>query len=127
VNGLESEKRLLQEARELLNAGVENLDPPTERRLREIRIRALQAAQEQRPGFLSPRRWVMAGSFAAAALAAVFFLWTSPSPDPLPKTGQVEDLEILTSQERIDFYQNLDFYRWLEKKGAGPGKNGNPS
>jgi hypothetical protein len=70
----------------------------------------------------------MVGSFAAATMAAVaVFFWLSPSPEPLPTTGQVEDLEIITSQERLDFYQNLDFYRWLETNENGVRTNGKAS
>jgi hypothetical protein len=128
MNAKDPEKILLERAKDLLNLGSEGLGPQTERRLEEIRLRALQAGEEKHPGFFSPRRWVMAGSFAAATLAAVaIFFWLSPSPEPLPATGEVEDLEIITSQERIDLYQNLDFYRWLETTGKGVGTNGKAS
>ncbi len=113
MNSTDPEKALVERARGLLSRRVENLKPQTERRLEDIRVRALSAAEEKRPGFFSPGRWVMAGSFAAATVvAAAFFFWPNPSPEPLP-AGQVEDLEIITSQEQLDFYQNLDFYRWL--------------
>ena len=128
MNAKDPEKLLLEKAKDLLNLGVESLGPQTERRLGDIRVRALSAAEEKRPGFFSARRWVMVGSFAAATLAAVaIFFWLSPSPEPLPTTGQVEDLEIITSQERLDFYQNLDFYRWLETNENGVRTNGKAS
>ena len=128
MNAKDPEKLLLEKAKDLLNLGVESLGPQTERRLEDIRVRALSAAEEKRPGFFSPRRWVMVGSFAAATMAAVaVFFWMSPSPEPLPTTGQVEDLEIITSQERLDFYQNLDFYRWLETNENGVKTNGKAS
>ena len=128
MNAKDPEKLLLEKAKDLLNLGVESLGPQTERRLEDIRVRALSAAEEKRPGFFSPRRWVMVGSFAAATMAAVaIFFWLSSSPEPLPTTGQVEDLEIITSQERLDFYQNLDFYRWLETNENGVRTNGKAS
>jgi hypothetical protein len=128
MNPKDPEKLLLEKAKDLLNLGAETLGPQTARRLEGIRVRALSAAEEKRPGFFSPRRWVMVGGFAAATMAAVaLFFWLSPSPEPLPTTGQVEDLEIITSQERIDFYQNLDFYHWLETTGKGVRTNGKVS
>jgi hypothetical protein len=128
MNAKDPEKLLLEKAKDLLNLGVESLGPQTEQRLRDIRVRALSAAEEKLPGFFFPRRWVMVGSFAAATMAAVaVFFWMSPSPEPLPTTGQVEDLEIITSQERLDFYQNLDFYRWLETNENGVKTNGKAS
>ena len=119
MNTKDPEELLLERAKDLLDRGVENLGPQTERRLEDIRFRALSAGEEKRPGFFSFRRWVMVGGFAAATAAAVaLFFWMSPSPQPLP-TGHVEDLEIITAKERLDFYQNIDFYRWLETNGNG--------
>jgi len=127
MNAKDPEKLLLEKAKDLLNLGVESLGPQTERQLGDIRIRALSAAEEKRPGSFSPRRWVMVGGLAAATMAAVaLFFWLSPSPESLP-TGHVEDLEIITSKERMDLYQNMDFYRWLETTENGARKNGKAS
>ena len=127
MNARDSEEQFLERARDLLDRGVENLAPQTGRRLEDIRFRALSADEEKRPGFFSLRRWVMVGSFAAATAATVaLFFWLSPSPQPLP-TGHVEDLEIITAKERLDFYQNLDFYRWLETNENGIRTNGKAS
>lgn len=117
------EESFLQAARGLLDEGMRNLDARTEQRLERARMRALEAAGEgSRESFLR-RRWVMFGSFATAATAAIAaFLWLNASPGVLP-ARQVEDFEIITSREKIDFYQNLDFYRWLaageNEKAAG--------
>jgi hypothetical protein len=113
MNAKDPEKLFLEKVQDLLNQGTENLGSHTERRLEELRGSALTAAEEKRSRFFPPRRWVLVGSFAMATLAAVgVFFWLSPSATP-PPTGQLEDLEIITSQERLDFYQDLDFYRWL--------------
>jgi hypothetical protein len=116
MNANDPEKLLLEKAQGLLDQGVENLGSHIERRLEEIRAGALSVAVEKRSKFFLPRRWVLAGSFAMATLAAaalLFFL--SPSTETLP-TGDLEDLEIITSKDRLDIYQNLDFYRWLGSK-----------
>ncbi|MGE5253553.1 MAG: hypothetical protein ACM3N7_06285 [Planctomycetaceae bacterium] len=123
MNVKDPEKLFLEKAQDLLDRGTENLGSWTERRLEEIRSQALMTAGEKRTRFFSRRRWVLAGSFAMATLAAVFFFWPSPSPPP-PPTGPIEDLEIITSPERIDFYQNLDFYRWLGSKEFRTSPNG---
>jgi len=107
------EELFLEKVQDILDHGTENLGSQTEERLEDIRGQALMAAGEKRSRFFPPRRWVLAGSFAMVTLAAVgLFLWLSPSTET-PPAGEIEDLEIITSQERIDFYQNLDFYRWL--------------
>ena len=113
MNAKDSEELFLEKVQGILDHGTKNLGSRTGQRLEEIRGQALMAAGEKRSRFFPPRHWVLVGSFATVALAAVgLFLWLSPSPPP-PPTGEIEDLEIITSQERIDFYQNLDFYRWL--------------
>jgi hypothetical protein len=124
MNAKDPEKVFLEKVQDLLNHGTENLGSQTERRLQDIRGEALTAAGEKRSRFFPPRRWVLVGSFAMATLAAVaLFFWLSPSATP-PPTGQLEDLEIITSQERIDFYQNLDFYRWVGSKEIRKRPNG---
>ena len=116
MNIKDPEERFLEKVQGILDQGTENLGTRTEQRLEEIRDQALMAAGEKRSRFLLPRRWVLAGSFAMVTLAAVgLFLWLSPSTET-PPAGEIEDLEIITSQERIDLYQNLDFYRWLGSK-----------
>jgi hypothetical protein len=51
----------------------------------------------------------------ATLVAAALFFFLSPSTEILP-TGDLDELEIITSRERLDIYQNLDFYRWLGSK-----------
>jgi hypothetical protein len=116
MNANDPEKLLLEKVQDLLDQGTENLGTQTERRLEEIRGRALMDAGEKRSRFLHPRRWVLAGSFAMASLVVVaLFFFLSPSAETLP-TGDLDELEIITSRERFDIYQNLDFYRWLGSK-----------
>ncbi len=124
MNSNDREKQFLEKVKGLLDEGVENLDSQTGQRLERIRIKALESAREKSSGFFTPLRWVMVGGFATAALA--LFFWLNPSPGTL-QVRQVEDFEIITSQERIDFYQNLDFYRWLATEESGPtrGKHSN--
>lgn len=124
MNTKDPEKLFLEKVQHLLDQGVENLGGQTERRLEEARLDALSAVEGKRSGFFLPRRWVLAGSFAMATLvaAALFFL-LSPSTETLP-TGDLDELEIITSRERLDIYQNLDFYRWLGRKESYLRPNG---
>jgi hypothetical protein len=120
MNASDQEKHFLEKARNLLNEGVENLDRQTCQSLQNIRIGALRAMEKSRSGLLVSFRWIMVGGFATATVAAVaLFFWLSTSPENLP-AKQAEDFEIITSQEKIDFYQNLDFYRWLVTEENGP-------
>jgi len=109
----DEEKRFLGKAKDLLGRVVENLDNQTGQRLEHIRTSALRAAREKPSGFFTPLRWIMVGGVGTAMIggAALFFsLNTSPGNFPV---GHAEDFEIITSREPIDFYQNLEFYRWI--------------
>ncbi len=107
------EERISGMVKDLLDEEVKNLDARTKARLEQARTLALDAAGESRWTLFVRRRWLMFGSFATAATAAAaVFLWLHASPGVLP-ARQIEDFEIITSQEKMDFYQNLDFYRWL--------------
>jgi len=116
MNAKDPEKLFLEKVQRLLDQGAQNLGSQTEQRLEEVRLGVLSGAHEKRSRFFLPRRWVLAGSFAMATLvAAALFFFLSPSAEILP-TGDLDELEIITSRERLDIYQNLDFYRWLGSK-----------
>jgi hypothetical protein len=118
--GNDREERFLEKTKDLLNGAAENLDSRTRQRLEHIRISALRSAGEKRSGFFTPLRWVMVGGFATATMAAVaLFFWLNASPGDFP-VRHIEDFEIITSREPIDFYQELDFYRWMTTQN-GPG------
>ncbi|MGA2958192.1 MAG: hypothetical protein ABSF48_21000 [Thermodesulfobacteriota bacterium] len=111
--GIDQEERLLEKAKDLLNGVAENLDGQTGQRLERIRTNVLRAAEEKASGFFTPLRWILVGGFGTATMAAVaLFFWLNPSPRDFP-AKHVEDFEIIISREPIDFYQDLEFYRWM--------------
>jgi hypothetical protein len=112
----EEEKLFLENVNGLLNDGIENLDRRIQQRLEHARIEALKPAPQKRAEFFIPLRWAMVGGFATIiATAAALLFWLPTAPVVLP-AKHIEDLEIITSAEHIDFYQNLDFYLWLATK-----------
>ncbi len=120
MNDHDLENQFLGITKELLGDGVRNLEPESRERLEQIRTKALRLVKEPRTGFFTPMRWIMVGGFATATMAAAaLFFWLSASPGYLA-VRHVEDFEILTSREQIDFYQNLEFYRWLATKEKAP-------
>ncbi len=122
MNANNQEKDFLGKVKDLLDEGFENLNSQTRQRLEQVRLRALSVVGEKRSGFFTPLRWIMVGGFATATMAAVaFFFWMHTSPGVLP-VGHIDDFEIITSDEHVDFYQNLDFYRWLAAKENDPTK-----
>lgn len=108
----EHDKNFVEGMRKLLHATEAEVEPQVRMRLKNARLRALDAAAEQVPWFLRFPRMVTVGSLAAAAVISIS-LWILAERGALP-TSQVEDLELLTNKEQMELYKDLDFYRWLE-------------
>ncbi len=104
----------LRRTRAWLDAGEGDLDPTTRARLRAARREAL-AAHRRTPAWR--QAWpVTAAGLAAAVLVAVLGvrLWTSPGDDLPP----LEDMALLSDPAGPEFYQDLDFYLWLDEAEA---------
>ncbi len=116
----EREKRLLEKARSLLEDPAQ-IEKPTLDRLQEIRREALDAAGEGGWKTLFFPRWKAWGALATAAAAGLAAIVWMDLSSPEIRLKHVEDLEILTSQEPLDVYGELDFYRWLAGKETETG------
>ncbi|HEY0232644.1 MAG TPA: hypothetical protein VGC55_15455 [Dokdonella sp.] len=95
----------------LLDESARNLDAATLSRLNRARQAAL--APRRRPR----QRWLIGGSFAAAALALVIAVGLGHrivSTPVLPADlAAQDDLDALVGEDNPDLYENLDFYAWL--------------
>ncbi len=112
----EREKQIVEKIRGFLNESTESLSPDIRLRLQESRIQALRVVEKRRAWFFPFPRWITVGSLATVMTAIlIFFFWFDVPTQEVP-TKQVEDFEILTSREKIDFYQDLEFFRWLAAK-----------
>jgi len=106
-----------EQAKELLDDSTRNLDAATLSRLNRARQRALEQA---RPRVLRP--WFLPAGLASACavLIAVAVAWHTPTSTVAPTlTGAnagtfAGDLDMMTSDDGIEFYQDLDFYAWLD-------------
>ena len=108
----------IRRARELLDASAQALDAATLSRLNRARQSALQA---RRPRWRMPR-WMPALGFACGgALLLAVVLWApqrhgeTPPPHPPPLAAE---MDIGSADDSIEFYQNLDFYAWLDAQDA---------
>ncbi len=104
-----------------LEASLESLDPETLDRLADARRQALAATRANRDfkhpsplsGFARGSNWLLpAGAMASIAVmvSALGFLINS-TPAIIP--AMTLDIELLSSSEHLDVYDNLDFYHWL--------------
>lgn len=117
---LVDEALFLSAAKSTLDDKADQLDPQTRARLAQIRHQAIQAAADRTSGRRvqrTARWWVPAGGVAVAA-AIVFAVILGPEPALTPEQqpasmAVLEDINILTDSEEIEFYRDLEFYEWL--------------
>lgn len=114
------EALFLSAAKSTLDDKADQLDPQTRARLAQIRQQAIQAAAERttsRSAKLTARWLIPAGGVAvAAAIVLAVILGPEPAltPEQHPASMAVlEDINILTDSEEIEFYRDLEFYEWL--------------
>jgi Protein of unknown function (DUF3619) len=113
MTGKKSEEEFLTEVRTTLDRSTENLGPETLRRLRTARFEALELAGAGRFSWFRLHRWITAGGLTTITVLALgISLWLG-APVQNPPLRQPDDLEILASQDQLDLYKDLDFYRWL--------------
>ena len=120
---MNEEQKFVERARQSLEARAAELDPQLVIQLREARRTALAS-----PRRVGHRGWVPA--LAAASLAAVFVgvMWFGAETQT-PEAGIVQaslengatDFALLTSREDLEFYEQLDFYFWLDQRSADAG------
>jgi hypothetical protein len=122
----EREARFLEKARQSLLASEEQLDTGSLSRLRDARVRAVEAAGARGRGFFRIPNWARIGGVATAAAAIlVFMIWfDTPKPDlPVKNADDIEIVLNVDSADNMDLYEDLDFYEWL----AGAGNGGSSS
>ena len=101
------EKAFTSKVAEQLDESINNIDELTQAKLTAARKRAVdRIGQRSRfPGFT----WGLA---TAATVTLAVSLWMVMPKDDLPPST-VDDLEMLTTFEPLEFYEELDFYQWL--------------
>jgi Protein of unknown function (DUF3619) len=112
-----------EQARRLLDESAQSLDGASLSRLN----RARQAALAQRQPALRP--WFVPAGLASACavLLAVAVVWRAPPPMPANGGAQTPiatalqssgfaagDLDIVSGDDGFEFYQDLEFYAWLD-------------
>jgi len=104
------EDELTTNIRLALDESVDSLDANTLSKIRQIRSRAVEKAEARHvnwPGIIS-------GALATACVMVftVMILLQSPTTlQPVP----IDDLELLSSSEDLELFEDLEFYEWLEE------------
>ena len=104
------EDKLTTNIRLALDESADSLDANTLSKIRQIRSRAVEKAEARHvnwPGIIS-------GALATACVMVftVMILLQSPTTlQPVP----IDDLELLSSSEDLELFEDLEFYEWLEE------------
>ena len=117
-----TEEAFLGQVRQELDRSCDRLDGHTLSRLNSIRHAAVEHGKRQQR---FPGRAMLApfGGLATACVLVVvvslFYQQPESSGQALPDNRTaIEDLDILTSAESLEFFENLEFYQWLEENEA---------
>lgn len=125
------ENKLFQDTRTLLDRRSGELDDTVVAKLRAARLRATEvAARRSHRGTWSrpvghlvgdvqmwsrPVTGLVAASLVLVVAATVWYA------NPTAPRNNFDDLEMLASSESPEFYQDLDFYLWLDERKTRAG------
>ena len=113
MNKSKSEQLLLESINQKLDQSVIDIEPSTKVALRKIRQHALAHTDKKSAALLS---WMKPAPLMAAVslvlILSVSLRMTLDTASTL--TPALEDIPLLTATDDIEFYNDLDFYLWLE-------------
>jgi hypothetical protein len=115
MSGKDMDNEFTERMRTILVGTEQDIGDHARMRLRAARLRAIDTLEERVPWYARVPRWVTAGGLATAfAVILSVSLWHNSERGNMPD-GQVEDVELMTTtNEQLELYKDLDFYRWLE-------------
>ena len=119
----EMQQEFLNAVKSGLDQAHDELDDLTVMRLRQMRNKALQAI----PASVTPAAnvislreqwWMPLTGVAATMVIAVlaFHMTTQAPPQQDDMLSAMEDIQILGAEPELDFYQDLEFYQWLDEQ-----------
>lgn len=111
--------RFEQRVQSLLQASAEELDGRTRSRLTQARHAALEAVGQRRT-----KVWFWALPASATMAAAVLAVMLSINSGQhsgmdggdvqIAATTPVDEFEIVTAEDSLEFYRDVEFYAWLD-------------
>jgi hypothetical protein len=110
---MKPEEAFVKNVRQVLEQDLATFDPDLGARLSRARHATFDKAGS-RSRFWRPGLWLpaVAGGMAAIVFAVSFSLY---SPAPPVATAYAEDLEILATTDPLEFYEDLEFFAWLDE------------
>ena len=90
--------------------GRQTVDRPTRDALQAARLAALDG---RRPA--GSRRWIPAAAMAALLLVVGVWLYPRLGDSSLPGL-EVDDLVVITDEDDLELFEELEFYVWYEQE-----------
>jgi len=94
-------------ARDVLRSGEQSLDKDILSRLAGAREQAMQEF-----GKRNRRTWPIIATLAASLMVAL--VWSKWPQSDVPDAALLESMDLLTAEEGIEFYEDLEFLEWAE-------------
>ena len=116
----DSENSFLKKVKHSLDQGEENIPAETLSRLNRIRQEALKIKKKEKTWAV---KWIPTPhpAWATAAVVLLAVLLSFPGDREQAPFNPLDDLEILASNNKIEFYEELDFYAWLAEEEPNAG------
>jgi hypothetical protein len=110
------EDELNTNIRQNLDESVDALDANTLSKIRQIRAQAVEKAEVRHVNWPPNRQGFLVGSLVTACIMvfAVIILLKSPTP---MQTVPIDDIELISSADSLELFEDLEFYEWLEEDG----------
>ena len=99
----------------MLDEGDNELDGHVMSRLTQARHAAIDSLDKRSRSYST---WAPAAVVAGASVFALILWLGQQSPGPEgQQVAVLEDLELMLSEEDLEFYEELEFYAWLDDTG----------
>ncbi|MFH1980927.1 MAG: DUF3619 family protein [Pseudomonadota bacterium] len=110
----EREKAFFEKARAVLDEDADQLDPEIKTRRCRERLAALSVLSSPRRGNSTRiKGWAIMVTVAASVAIIVINLTMAPPVQEPVAESLLVDVDLLSSAGPIEFYEDMDFYRWL--------------
>jgi hypothetical protein len=107
-----NEEELKSNIRQSLDDSVDAIDAETLSKIRQIRAQAIDKAGTR--NVLLPKLLVGGLATACVMVLAIILLFNSPTS---MQVVPADDLELISSSDSLELFEDLEFYEWLEEDG----------
>lgn len=113
---------LTEKITQSLNQQAEAIDTATLSRLQQARTTALEQADNKQQ--FIPAKALWAGGLMTFAALSIIMIMMWPAADTLtPDLGNhIADITLITDQDDMELYDDLDFYLWLDQGAFDSGE-----